>query len=101
MTIETKSSSYGSAGDWAKVIEGLGQGAGNTMAGVSAQARSKATAKEAKRRTLANVLTQAMKRDKSLFKAKQEHGDEMRDYQSQALQQMARDFAQGTPTHRR
>lgn len=96
-TNEAKPSSYGSAGDWSRIMEGMGQGAGSAMQGAAANAGSKQEAKEAKRRTLTNILNQAMKRDRSLFRTKQEHGDEMRDYQSQALQEMARGFAKGSP----
>lgn len=97
MTEEAKPSKYGSAQDWSTVIQGMGQGAGNAMAGNAANAQSKMTAKESKRRTLTNLLNQALKRDRGLFRAKQEHGDEMKDYQSQVLQKMAQNFAQGSP----
>src|SRR5260221_6183277 len=96
--MENKSSpksSYGSAGDWSKVIQGISQGAGSAMQASSASNASKKDIKEAKRRTLANILNQAMKRDRNLFRAKQEHADEMKDYQNQALMQMAKSFAQG------
>lgn len=86
-------SSYGSAGDWADVIKGLGEGAGSAMKGSSAKAGSKKEAKEAKRRTLSNLLNQAIKRDRSLFRTKQEHSDEMKGYQNEALMHMARQFA--------
>ena len=85
------------AAEWAKIIEGIGHGAGTAMQGLSTNAKSKMTAKEAKRRTLANLLNQAIKRDRGLYKAKQEHGDEMRDFQSQALQKMAQNFVQSSP----
>ena len=92
---EAAPSKYGSAHDWAEIIQGIGQGAGSAMHGLSQAASSRKEAREAKRRTLANLLSQAMKRDRNLLKAKQEHGGEMRDYQSQIMQQVARNFAQG------
>ena len=88
----TGGSSYGSSGDWASIISGIGQGAGSAMQGAAGLANSKKEAKEAKRRTLANMLTQALKRDQTLFGVGQEYSDDLNDYQSQALQQMARGF---------
>ena len=83
---------YGSASDWANVISGAGQGASSAMQGASAYATSKKEAKEAKRRTLANLMNQAMKRNTSLFRMGQEHQDDLNDYQSQAMQQVAKGF---------
>lgn len=80
--------------DWATVLSGIGQGAGSAMQGISQFANTKDEAKEAKRRTLANLLSSANKRNRSLFKKGQEHVDDMRDYQSQALQQIARGFVE-------
>lgn len=62
------------------------------MQGASSLATSKQEAKEAKRRTLANLMNSAMKRNQGLFKVGQEYGDEMNDFQSQAMQQVARGF---------
>jgi hypothetical protein len=83
---------YGSAGDWANIISGAGQGASSAMQGATAYATSKKEAKEAKRRTLANLMNQAMKRNQGLFRMGQEHQDDLNDYQSQAVQQIARGF---------
>jgi len=97
MTANTNSSppsSYGSAQDWATIISGAGQGAGTAMQGASAYATSKREAREAKRRTLANLLNSAMKRDQGLFRMGQEHGDEMNDFQAQAMQRVARGFVE-------
>jgi hypothetical protein len=91
------SSSYGSASDWAQILSGAGQGASSAMQGATANATNKMEAKEAKRRTLANLLNQALKRNQGLFRVGQEHSDEMRDYQSQALQQLARGFIESMP----
>lgn len=88
------SSPYGSFQDWSTVISGIGQGAGAAMQGTAAYANSKKEAKEAKRRTLANLLSQALKRNQGLFRAGQEHADEMNDFQSQAMQQVARGFVE-------
>lgn len=83
---------YGTARDWASILSGVGQGASSAMGGMSAAAQTKNEAKEAKRRTLANLMNNAMKRNQGLFRVGQEYGDEMNDYQTQALQQVARGF---------
>lgn len=85
---------YGSAKDWATVIQGVGEGTGSAMQGASAYAQSKKEAKEAKRRTLANLLNAALKRNQGLFRMGQEHSDDMSDFQTQAMQQVARGFAE-------
>ena len=92
MTPENKSSPYGSAVDWASIISGAGQGAGSAIQGAAAYANSKEEAREAKRKTLANLLNNALKRNQGLFRVGQEHSDEMNDFQTQAMQQMARGF---------
>jgi hypothetical protein len=85
---------YGTPNNWATILSGAAEGAGSMMQGASAAANSKKEAKEAKRRTLSNLLNQALKRNRSLFRVGQEYGDEMNDYQTQALQQMARGFVE-------
>lgn len=85
-------SSYGSAADWSQIISGAGQGASSAMQGASGYATNKREAKEAKRRTLANLLNNASRRNQGLFRAGQEHEDDMNDFQSQAMQQVARGF---------
>ena len=55
---------------------------------------AKRMAKENQRRTLANLLNSALRRDRNLFKKGQEYGDDLSDYQSQALQHIARGFAE-------
>jgi hypothetical protein len=80
--------------DWSKIIQGSGEGARSSFEGAAQKANTKAELREAKRRTLANLMNQAMKRNRGLFRNGQEHGDEMNDFQSQALQQVARGFAE-------
>ena len=83
---------YGQAKDWAGIIQGAGEGAGGAMQSAASYATSKKEAKEAKRRTLANMLNSALKRNLNLVKVGQEYSDDMNSYQSQALQQVARGF---------
>ena len=75
-------------------ISGAGQGAAAGMQSATANATSKREAKEAKRRTLTNLMNQAMKRNQGMFRVGQEHATDMNDFKSQALQQVARGFVQ-------
>jgi hypothetical protein len=84
--------SFGSAADYAQIISGAGEGASSAMQGSAQYANSKREAKEAKRRTLSNLLNKAYGRNQGLFRVGQEHQDDMNDYQSQMMQQIARGF---------
>lgn len=86
------SSNWGSGQDWSSIISSAAQGASAGMQGSAQAATSKKEAKESRRRTLANILTQALKRRQGLFKVGQEYSDELNDYQTQAMQQAARGF---------
>jgi len=79
--------------DWLDVVSGAVEGAGSGLKSATAFATSKKEAKEAKRRTLANLLSQAMKRNQGLSEADTEHQSDMKDFQSQVLQNSARGFA--------
>lgn len=83
---------YGTASNWADILKGVSEGAGSAMQGAAALATSKEEAKEAKRRTLSNLLNNALKRKQGLFRVGQEYSDDLNDFQSQALQQVARGF---------
>ena len=89
---DDKGSPYSSSQNWANIISAGGQGASSGLQGMSANANSKREAKEAKRRTLANLLNSSLKRNQNLFRMVQEHSDDMNDFQSQAIQQVARGF---------
>lgn len=78
--------------DWATIIQGGAQGASQGFQSAAQYANTKDEAKEAKRRTLSELLKNSIKRDLSLFKAGTGHQNEMTDFQSQALQQIARGF---------
>lgn len=92
MKDENDSPYNSSAQNWAQVISAGGQGAASGLQGMAANASSKMEAKEAKRRTLANLLNSSLRRNRNLFKVGQEHMDDMNDFQSQAMQQVARGF---------
>lgn len=85
-------STYGSPSDWAQIISAAGQGAGAGMQSAAQYAQNRREAKEAKRRTLSNLLNQALARNQNLFRLGQEYSDEMNDTQTQNLQNMARGF---------
>ena len=78
---------FGGARDWAQIIQAGGQGVASGLQGMSANANSKKEAKESKRRTLANLMNSAMKRNQNLFMMGQ-------DFRSQAMQQVARGFVE-------
>jgi serine phosphatase RsbU (regulator of sigma subunit) len=92
MTAPT-SSSYGSPADYAAVISGSAQGATAGLKGGQSYAESKRQAKEMRRRTIADLLNAALKRQNNTFNMNQEYAGEMKDYQSQALQNAARSFS--------
>jgi len=80
------------ASDWATVIQGAGQGAAEGFKSAGQGAATKAEAKELKRRTWADLLKNALKRDLAMYRADVGHQDEMSSMQGDALQQMARGF---------
>jgi hypothetical protein len=75
--------------DWSSVISGAGEGASSAIQGAADYKTAKKTARESKRRTLANLLSQTLKRKQGLFKREQEHGEEMSDVKSEAMQHAA------------
>ncbi len=85
-------SEYGSSKDYAAVLSGASKGAESTMKGSTEYANTKRGAKESKRRTLANLLEKAMKRDQALQRVGKQHSDEMTDTKAQSMQQLARGF---------
>jgi hypothetical protein len=85
-------SEYGSGKDYAEVLSGASKGAESSMKGSTEYANTKRGAKESKRRTLANLLEKAMKRDQALQRVGKEHSDEMSDTKAQSIQHMARGF---------
>lgn len=84
-------SNYGNAGDWANVLGGLSKGV-QAASPPSMSSFSKKDALEAKRRTIANLLNQALRRNQGMSQAHQGYANDVSDYQAQALQQLARGF---------
>lgn len=95
---------WGSGMDWATVIQGAGQGAAEGFKSAGQGAATKAEAKELKRKTYAELLKNALKRDLAMYRADVGHQDDMRAMQGDALQQVARGFVdslRGIQTSRR
>lgn len=84
-------SNYGNAGDWANVLGGMAKGV-QSASPPAMSSFSPKDAKEAKRRTIANLINQALRRDQSVAQAQQGYSNDVSDYQAQALQQLARGF---------
>lgn len=81
-----------SGGDWATVIQGVGQGASTGLQSAGQFQGTKEEAKELKRRTWADLLKNALRRDLAMYRADVGHQDEMSSMQGDALSQMARGF---------
>jgi hypothetical protein len=94
MTPPKKPSNYGTAKDWTTILAGVGEGAQSATKGNAAHKQNKEDARQAKRRTLANLMNQAMRRNAALSRAGRENSDDLSDYKSQALQQVARGFVE-------
>lgn len=84
-------SSFGS-GDWAKIFQGVQSGAEGGMNSAKQNQMSKRDVKEAKRRMMANLLNNALKRDRDMFEMSQDYGDTQTNFKNDALRQMARGF---------
>jgi hypothetical protein len=85
---------YGNSRDWSQIIAQGAKGATSGMQGNAQNVNSRREAKEAKRRTLANMLNKSLRRNQDLFKAQQNYGGEMTDLKSQAMQQLAKGYAE-------
>jgi hypothetical protein len=84
--------SYGTPEDWSTILSGAAKGYSTSQEGLSKYANTKQEAKEAKRRTFANMLNQSQKRRQGLYRLGQEQQSDLSDTQAQAIQQMARGF---------
>lgn len=88
-------SSGGGGGDagWGSFLKAVGEGADSAMQGASTYGAAKREAKEKKRQTLAELLKKALQRDLAMYRADVGHQDEMSAMQGDAMQQVARGFA--------
>jgi len=89
----TAASNWGNPQDWTRIIEGAGSGASEGFRGAAQQANTKKELKESKRKTFAELLRNALKRDLSMYRADVGHQDQMTTMGGDAMQQMARGFA--------
>ena len=75
------------------IVSGISGGVGKSIADSARSANTKSELKQLKKRTFGELLNRAMKRDMGLFRMGQEHADDTNDYQSQAIQDVARGFS--------
>ena len=92
LTVATGGSSYNPR-DIMDLISGVTGSATQAVGNAAQAAASKKELRQVKKRTFADLLAKALKRDTSLFRMGQEHADDTNDYQSQAMQDVARGFA--------
>ena len=92
MSADTKGNWYGKPKDWSKLVSGAGTGAAQAIEGLAKKAQTKKELKEAKRRTLANLLNQALQSEQGLFQVGQNYNEDIADTRNQSLQQTARGF---------
>lgn len=85
---------WGTAKDWSSVISDAAKGAGEAFSHAGKMAQSKEELKEMKKRRMAELLAKAMKRNSSLHQLGAEAGNESADYRTQAIQDVARGFAE-------
>jgi len=78
--------------NWATIIQGLSSGAQKGLESAAAYATTRKEARESKRRTLADLLNKAYKRNQGLYNMGQQYGDEGADFNSQIMQQVASGF---------
>lgn len=91
---KSASTDWGSAKDWNSIISGGARGAGEAISSANKRAQSKSELKQMKKRRMAELLAKAMKRNSSLHQVGAEAGDESADYRTQAIQDVARGFAE-------
>lgn len=91
MTAKTEGSGSNS-GEWAKIIKGAQTGTESAMKGRSDEIKSKQDVREAKRRMMANLLNKSLGRRQNSFEMGQDYDDELTNYKSDALRNMARGF---------
>ena len=83
-----------SSNDYADLTRGASEGASKAIAGIEKRKQTKAELKEKKRRRLAENLARALKRDTELYRLSTESGDEATNNRVNAIQDVARSFAE-------
>lgn len=85
-------SAYGTPENYSALIQGLGEGASGAMNSSATSLAGAMQSKEAKRRTLANLISNSLKRRQAMNRVGGEYKNEMNDYQTNAMQQVAQGF---------
>jgi exonuclease VII large subunit len=80
--------------DYSKIISAASEAASGAIKHKAELSSSKRELKEKKKRTLSDLFSKAMRRNRELNQFGREHRSEARDYQSQSLQDMARGFSE-------
>lgn len=80
--------------DYSSIASGAGRGLAGALEGVSRRKSAKEDLKDAKRRRIAELLSNSMKRGSALQRAGSEQQDYLSDYKTQAMQDVARGFAE-------
>jgi len=80
--------------DYSSIVSGAGRGLSGALEGISRRKSAKEDLKDAKRRRIAELLSNSMKRGSALQRAGSEHQDYLSDYKTQAMQDVARGFAE-------
>ena len=88
---EPKSGGFTSA-DWASIISGAGQGASSAFGSMAQNAGSRMESRANKKKTLADLYNNHLKRQMGMYRANNQYMDDTTDYQSQALQGIANGF---------
>lgn len=78
--------------DLASIIHGVSSGASNVLASQASGVRSRADAREARRRTQARLLNAALRRQKALYDMNREYQSELEDQRGGTMQDVARGF---------
>lgn len=80
--------------DWASIISGAGQGASSAFGSMAQNAGSRMESRAQKKKTLADLYNNQLKRQMGLYRANMQYMDDTSDFQSQALQGIARGFVE-------
>lgn len=84
---EPSAGGTGNGADWARIISGIASGAQSALSNPA-----QGGTKEQKRRNMASLLSQALRRELELFRAQQGQQGQAQDFANQAMQQSARGF---------
>ena len=91
--MEDEPKGYDYTKDIARLIEATGAGVSSAMDKSANRAKTSGEIKEAKKRTFADVLSNALKRKRKMHEAKEEQDEELTGDKAKGIQQVASHFA--------